>query len=288
MGSFALAGPLAALLVNPGKALASRAGSYGPLSPVADHTTGQQLLALPPGFEYWSFSPEGSPMVSGGTVPGKHDGMATFADVGGRVRLVRNHELGAGPSAPGIPAHDPNAAGGTTTAVWDTATKQLVEERHSLTGTIRNCAGGWTPWGSWLSCEETTDPNHGYIFEVPANGVSNAQPLRPMGRFAHEAVVVDPATGIVYETEDAGSTSGFYRFVPNQPGNLAAGGRLQMLALHNEPQYDTFLGQRVGRQRPVDWVDVPEPDGATTPFAQGRAAGRAAFRRLEGRVVERA
>ena len=120
---------------------------------------------------------------------------------------------------------------------------------------------------------------------APAGGVSDGQPLVDMGRFAHEAVAVDPATGCVYETEDAGDTSGFYRFVANDPGRLSEGGRLHMLAIAGFPQADTRTGQ-TGEPRPVEWVDIAEPDPADVltnrVFFQGFAQGGARFRRLEG------
>jgi uncharacterized protein len=185
-----------------------------------------------------------------------------------------------------------------------------VRQYWSLLGTLRNCAGGPTPWGSWLSGEETLEnssstnfaQNHGYMFEVPVN----AQPgnpgtpvaLKHLGRFAHEAAAVDPATGIIYETEDQGNVSGFYRFVPStkpeKPGDLAGlSGRLEMLKVNAAPGYETAIGQKVGVALDVSWVTIADPDpsppsiqfeGETTAvvFKQGLDAGGARFRRLEG------
>ena len=110
-----------------------------------------------------------------------------------------------------------------------------------------------------------------------------------MGRFSHEAVTVDPVTHIVYETEDnsgGGGSSGFYRFIPSVKGDLTQGGRLQMLAILGNFQYDARNGQTVGAPLPVTWVDIADPNpagtSATAVFNQGRALGGARFRRLEG------
>ncbi len=293
-GGFVLAGPFAAF------SRAGAAGSkaaYGPIEPRADENTGRIWLALPEGFRYWSLGAAGSLMADGRPTPPAHDGMAAFAD-GPLVRVVRNHERrGAGPAfGPTDLAYDPNAPGGTTTLVFDPARPELTRSFASLSGTSTNCAGGPTPWGSWLTCEETFHDapapeggalRHGYVFEVEsgANAAVKATPLRALGRFVHEAVAVDPRTGIVYETEDA-EAAGFFRFVPDAsaPGALSAG-RLQMLAIKGRPQADTRLGQRVGRPRATAWVDVDEPDpreGRPTCRAQGVARGGATFRRLEG------
>ncbi|MDQ3609831.1 MAG: PhoX family protein, partial [Actinomycetota bacterium] len=259
-------------------------GGYGELQP-------DPVLALPAGFSYVRFGETGDIMSDGIATPSKHDGMAAFPGPGSQVRLVRNHEENAGPPF-AQPAYDQAAGGGTTNLVYDTARRELVHDNASLSGTVRNWAGGPTPWGSWLTCEENTstrDEPHGYLFEVPADAEGVVEPvaLKEMGRFVHEACAVDPATGIVYETEDRGM-SGFYRFLPDAPGDLAAGGRLQMLAVKDRPAYDTRNDQRVGKPLPVTWVDIDDPDPANAyedPRAvhkQGVAKGGATFARLEG------
>ncbi len=280
-------------------------GSYGPLVPKPSNNTGETLLALPEGFQYNVFGRVGTPMADGRLTPGLHDGMAAFS-VNGMIHLVRNHEqTGGSPisQAIGNRPYDLRATGGTTTLVVDPVTRSLVYDFVSLSGTVRNCAGGPTPWGTWISCEETIvgpsqsnafTQKHGYAFEVSAASYTEVVPvpLKAMGRFSHEALAVDPATGIVYETEDA-NPAGFYRFIPNRPGGpgrpaeLAAGGMLQMLAIRNNPRYDTRTGQTMGRQLQTVWVDISDPDpnleaGATSVFNQGLARGGCIFARLEG------
>jgi hypothetical protein len=219
------------------------------------------------------------------------------------VRLIRNHELrnAAGDFTLGVdaPAHlryDAKGMGGCLTLDFDTKRKRLVRQFVSIGGTFVNCSGGWSLHNSgWLTSEETTagvkngfDQPHGYNFLVPAGADSAvpAVPFKAMGRFAHEASVADER-GIVYQTEDAGNNSGFYRFIPNDPRNLLAGGILQMLAVTGNPAATMFTGQSVGLRLPVSWVTIPVPDpnlegGGLSCFAQGRAVGGAAFNRLEG------
>jgi len=279
-------------------------GGYGPLQPAGPE------LALPAGFTYRRFSVMGTPMSDGRPTPSAHDGMAAFALPNGNVRLVRNHEI-PGLATPelltvaGDPlkGYDPGGQGGTTSLeikVMPDGDRRLVRDFVSLSGTIMNCAGGPTPWGSWLSCEETTQGGpplrqpHGYCFEVRAraNEEVRATPLKALGRFVHEAVAVDPATGIVYETEDQ-SRAGLYRFIPDQPGLLAAGGRLEMLGIAGAPNSDLSNSDPsqavvVGQPLPVTWFDIadPDPDDAeenpSAVFEQGDAQGAARFRRLEG------
>ena len=332
-GTASVGGGLFDALIARGASAESQGRSgvgYGPLRPAGED------LALPVGFQYQVISNEGDPMEDGFPTPKAMDGMAAFTAVNGNILLVRNHEdgqagntlrprpAGSTSSSAGILAHrlethygprtfayDPYAAGGTCTLeVEPHGQRRLVRQHWSLVGTVRNCAGGPTPWGSWLSCEETLDSasatgyarDHGYIFEVPIGtfpgGPAAPVALRHLGRFAHEAVAVDPATGAVYETEDQGDGSGFYRFMPSvrpeRPGDLAAAtGQLQMLKVTGASGYETAINQTVGVPLRIEWVNITNPDpvpasqvvsGATlsSVFLEGLKAGGARFRRLEG------
>lgn len=182
-----------------------------------------ELVAPPRGFEYLTYGWTGDLMSDGDPTPGSHDGMAAFRRPDGKVALVRNHERGGYTGAFTSPVYDPAARGGTTNLVFDPDKGEFIESWGSLSGTIRNCAGGPTPWGTWLTCEETTEigpdgTRHGYVFEVPFDGKGDPRPLRLMGRFSHEAVAVDPNTGIVYLTEDA-TPSGSTATCPTPTGN---------------------------------------------------------------------
>lgn len=255
---------------------------YGPLHPAKDQATGLELLHLPRGFEYISYGWTNDLMDDGVRTPGSHDGMAAFR-YGDRLHLVRNHERGAGPAF-AAPAYNPEAGGGTTTLVFDPDAGQWLESYGSLGGTMRNCAGGPTPWNTWLTCEETfsttAGKRHGYIFEVASRGKGNPEPYKAMGRFNHEAIAIDPATGYVYETEDRGDAS-LYRFVPAVPGDLSKGGRLEALRI-GSTTYDTRLdGEKAYGS--VSWVPVDDVDpAADTVRLQAQAGGAAVFSRLEG------
>ena len=287
-------------------------GAVGQPRPTVPNSSGYGQLQvagtdwrLPPGFAYKKFGEVGSIMSDGNRTPGNHDGSAAFPLPNGNIRLIRNHENGRRrPDTPLLHnAYDPFTGGGTTSMEINPETRELVRDYVSLSGTAVNCAGGPTPWGSWLSCEEITvgtgrgaEKPHGYVFEVPVLAEEPVEPvpLKAMGRFVHEAAAVDPTTGIVYETEDFLQHSGFYRFIPNEPyrngrtGDLRAGGRLQMLGIENRPEYDTSVGQRVGESLAVTWVDIPDPDPDDAEehpdavYQQGREAGGAEFSRVEG------
>ena len=321
-------GPFAGLVAGPVHAAAAVPASRR-LRPVADLRDGAVRLHLPSGFSYRSFDDTevGATTTDGTPLPGRHDGMAAFRGGGGSVVLVRNHEI-PGPGTPistTAPLYDSAAAGGTTT-VRVTPTGEVLHSTVSLAGTMMNCSGGAMPWGSWLTCEETVNgpdvgadftrvPNtaltepHGFVFEVPVSGRASGEPIRSMGRFAHESAVYAPEDGAIYLTEDNfGFPSGLYRYLPpSDParvGRIEDGGRLQMLAVRGVPGADLAATQPHRVVHDVEWVDIDEPwrefpytpgEPATTTNdtaltfvgGQGRAKGAALFSRLEGAVVDR-
>jgi uncharacterized protein len=201
----------------------------------------------------------------------------------GRLVLVRNHEPDGGTPYLNNPeiTYAGDGAGGTTNLIFDPHEGKWEKVWSSLAGTRRNCAGGVTPWGTWITCEETDAANHGWSFEVGAvKGIPN--PLTAMGRFSHEANMVDPRTGYVYETEDAGP-SGFYKFVPNSRGKLWQGGTLYMLAVKGQSNLNLSAAYPIGTIWDVQWVRIDDPTAATQScFEQGAARGGAGFSRLEG------
>lgn len=274
------------------------------------------LLDLPAGFRYVVLSTTGQEMADRLLVPSYCDGMACFTGPNGEWLLVRNHELtpdlsALGPFGPGngrLDRIDPSrlydrgsgvtpSLGGCTTLVVDPATMTLTRQFLSLAGTLRNCAGGPTPWGTWITCEEDLalpgkgkkgiiDQAHGFAFEVPVTitpGLVAPLPLTAMGRFRREAVCIEPRSGIVYQTEDQ-PEGVFYRFIPTVPGALHQGGRLQALTLPGYGSGDTSNWQTqtmpVAATRACGWVDVT--DLTEAPARQAAAAGAVRFTRGEG------
>lgn len=286
-------------------------GRYGRLLPDPE-----KIFDLPKDFSYQIISRTGQPMSDGFIVPHRCDAMATFPGPNGLTLIVRNHEVDSDADAgegafgenyellsrlPPEALYDASkngkpALGGTTTMVFDTRTQRLEAQFLSLAGTLRNCAGGPTPWNSWITCEETVErvgdrltQDHGYTFEVPASTESklaSPMPLKAMGRFNHEAVAVHPPTSVVYQTEDR-SDGLFYRFIPNQPERLAEGGRLQALSVIDQPSLDTrnWNEQKiaVGVLLAVKWIDLDDLDAPNDDLRlRGFAQGAARFARGEG------
>lgn len=279
------------------------------------------LLDLPEGFVYRTISSWGEEMSDGLLVPGLHDGMGAFDGGDGRVVLVRNHEIGID-SDPNLSAFGPNlerldrvdprllfdagrnggpALGGTTNVIYDPATGEVVRHFLSMAGTGRNCAGGSTPWNTWITCEEWTQladdrcaKDHGWCFEVPASTRTNLiepRPLTGLGRFHHEAIAVAPDGRCVYLTEDR-NDGVFYRFVPKEPGRLAEGGKLQALVLVDQPSADTRNWIDPALERPalkagdgfaVRWIDLDDPESSKDDLRfRAFDAGAARFARGEG------
>ena len=313
----AFAGSIEAI-AGPGTALAATPApnGYGPLVPDP-----AGLLALPRGFSYTIVARAGETMTEDGVpTPSDADGTAAFAHVGGST-LVNNHEIGdvethGVPSIDGL-TYDANARGGTTTIEVDKEGNR-IREYVSVAGTHNNCAGGITPWGTWLTCEETEDragrvrvpgkpllENHGYVFEVdPASQSANLDkapvPLKFLGRYAHEAVCIDPATSTIYLTEDASTPLGLYfrwtppaGFTPGKGALLAlaqgaggaTAGSLQAMSCSAAGVHVTDLSQATtpGTTYDVTWVDVPDRDAVTTSVRSQFTNGQVTrSRKLEG------
>lgn len=287
------------------------------------HPDPRGILDLPAGFDYQILSRQGDVMDDGLLVPASADGMAAFAGDDGNIVLVCNHENWPGDASTGpwgadlarlatVPApsiYDIGSGvtpgnGGTTTVIYDPRRRRVLRRHLSLAGTELNCAGGPTPWGSWLSCEECfqnegssfesgvvlqRERRHGYVFEVAFSnpGLAEPVPLKAMGRFEHEAAAVSSESGVVYMTEDR-HRSLFYRFLPRSPGRLAEGGRLQALAINGSPGHDTRNWNATGRLPPrqvlpVRWIDLDNVDGDSNDLRlRGRKNGAAIFARGEG------
>ena len=300
--------------LNAAEAYQSEIVAYGELQ-----CDPHRILDLPKGFTYTIMAKTGDLMADGLTNPGAPDGMAAFTLDRDRVALLCNHELTndntfLGPyglkneRAADIPCkkiYDSGkegrmSLGGVSTFVWNRKRRQVESHFLSLAGTERNCAGGPTPWNTWISCEEsvlkadsTHVCHHGYNFEVPVRsrpGLCDPVPLKAMGRFYHEAVAVDPATGIVYQTEDEDDGL-ITRFIPNEPKKLHCGGRLEALVVKDQTSCDTRNWPDKGAAKfainqavPVCWMPIEDTENLETPTMRAAAseAGSAIFARGEG------
>jgi secreted PhoX family phosphatase len=265
---------------------APRGGAgYGPL---VDDPAG--LLALPAGFSYAIVARSGvTTLESGEPTPSDPDGTASFVRRRGNGSvLIVNHEVGGSepypvPRVAGL-TYDPAAGGGTTTLEVDRDGRR-AREYVSLAGTLNNCAGGKSPWSTWLTCEEAeslrgeTKP-HGYVFEVDPYDMDanrDPKPIKALGRYAHEALVIDPDTGEIYLTEDAGNPNGLlYRWTPPEAALPLGRGVLRTLpddagvlealrATTREGTHvpDLAVATTPGTRYRAEWVAVPDRDAKT-------------------------
>lgn len=219
-------------------------GPYGAL--LAADANG---IMLPSGFTSRVIARSGR-TVSGTsyTWHGAPDGGACFADGTGWI-YVSNSEL---------------ATGGGASAVTFNSSGSVTGAHRILSNTRNNCAGGATPWNTWLSCEEVS---RGYVYETDPWGTKAAVRRTAMGQFKHEAAAADPVRKVIYLTEDE-SDGCFYRFVPATWGDLSSG-TLQVLVAGT------------GTSGSFSWTNVPDPDGSPT-YTRDQVSGAKIFNGGEG------
>lgn len=284
-------------------------GAVVPFPPLQDDPDG--LLALPAGFSYTIVTRAGVTRLEGGGVtPGDHDGMAAFTTGRGRYRLIQNHECDPG-AEHGVPhvegtVYDAGAVdGGGCTVIRTDARGRGLGEFVAISGTVVNCAGGPTPWGSWLTCEETDDKagpwenedtgrsgvfekDHGYVFEVFHDGRAIPKPIKAFGRYAHEACAIDTSRRRVFLSEDADGPNGlFYRWTAPRGYTLGPGiaddladdagvlEAMQILLPDGSvlPDVAYLTSAQIGLPFPVAWTPVPDRDARETPTREQFADG---------------
>ena len=240
-----LASPAAAQTATPGES------PYGPLRAEPD----ENGLLLPEGFTSRIVAVAGEPVAGTDYVwPAFPDGAATFpTDDGGWIHTVNSEVFDF--IAP--------AAGGVS-AVRFAADGRIVDAYRILEGTHSNCAGGPTPWGTWLSCEESFAED-GLVWECDPTGERPAVAHEAMGRWAHEAVAVDPDEERLYLTQD--NPAGLvYRFTPDAYPDLSAG---------------LLEACTVADDGSVTWTPLTDPSGTTTP-TRDQVPGATVFPGNEG------
>ena len=230
---------------------------YGPLG--APDANG---IRLPEGFSSRVIARGAQPVAGTSYVfPIFPDGAATYRTGDGGWILVVNSEVPTPvPTANGAPVVGNPGEGGASAIRFD-AGGNVVDAYRILSGTTSNCAGGKTPWRTWLSCEEFDE---GRVWECDPRGREEARVRPALGVFKHEAACVDPDDGRVYMTEDEGD-GGFYRFTPRRKGDLSKG-KLEIAKV------------RDGRVR---WADVPDPAAGRAPTRE-QVPGASRFKRGEG------
>jgi uncharacterized protein len=277
-------------------------------------------------FKYMVIQRSGQTLSDGHILGAQPDGMACFQDAQGRYVLLRNQELGAlrflkkygvndalfKDGKRPVGSYNESMFGGVTRVVLDPAklaknfsgsngglSTAVVESQYVLLGTDRNCAGGEFE-NQWITCEESSEPGHGYAFITHRDDSTLVKPRRidSWGRMHREAVSVHKASGITYMTEDRRDGC-FYRFVPKNANDPFGEGILQALKITGLKTTDPYPEPKDGvpvksvfktnQSWDISWVVIDDPSAAKlTCREQGHQKGATIFNRCEGITQDRA